>query len=66
VLLGKADELFGNAAQRIELERMLARPRLKKLIEALLEIDRGRAGHVIEVVTLAIPRQRRTHRRAIP
>src|SRR6202140_5607497 len=44
---------------------MFARPRLEKLIEALLEIDRRRARQVIEIVALAIPRQRRSHRRAI-
>src|SRR5256714_12271163 len=44
---------------------MLAGPRLEKLIEALLEINRRRARHVIEVVTLAIPSQRRTHRRPV-
>src|SRR2546430_9309637 len=44
---------------------MLARTRFEKLIETLLEINRRSAGHVIQVVTLAIPRQRRSHRRAV-
>src|SRR2546429_9048679 len=44
---------------------MFARTRLEELIETLLEINRRSAGHVIQVVTLAIPRQRRSHRRAV-
>src|SRR5438067_7824999 len=39
--------------------------RFEKLIEALLEINRRCARHVIQVVTLAVPRERRPHRRAI-
>src|SRR6185503_3204898 len=49
------------AAERIELKRVIARPRFEELVLSLLEIDRGRAGHVVEVITLAIPRERRSH-----
>src|SRR5258706_3449651 len=65
MLLGKMDKLFSDAAQRIELERMFARAWLEKLIETLLEIDRRRSRHVIEVVALPIPGQRWPHRGAI-
>src|SRR6266496_6661498 len=44
---------------------MFARTGLEELIEALLQINRRGAGHVVQVVTLAIPRQRRSHRRAV-
>src|SRR5437763_12646475 len=44
---------------------MLARTRFEKLIDTLTETKRRSAGHVIQVVTLAIPRQRRSHRRAV-
>src|ERR1041385_8224467 len=65
MLLSKMHKLFSDAPERIQLKRMLPRPRLEKLIETLLEINRGRARHVIEVVTLAIPAQRRTHRGSV-
>src|SRR5258705_13714010 len=41
---------------------MIAGPRLKELIETLFEVDPRSACHVIEVITLAIPRKRRSHR----
>src|SRR5881628_1702800 len=44
---------------------MFAWARFEELIEALLEIDRRCAGHVIKVITLPIPRQRRSHGGAI-
>src|SRR5712691_4650560 len=65
MLIGKTHELVGEASERIKLKRMFARTRLEKLIEALLQINRRSAGHVIQVVTLAIPGQRRPHRRAV-
>src|SRR3989440_6146255 len=55
MLPGKAHELVRDAPERIQLKRMFAWSRLEKLIEALLEINRRRARHVIKVVTLAIP-----------
>src|SRR2546430_13633043 len=65
MLLGKSHELVGDTAEWIQLKRMFAWTRLEKLIETLLQINRRSAGHVIQIVTLAIPRQRRSHRRAI-
>src|SRR5215213_2066820 len=41
---------------------MLARAGLEELVLPLLEIDRGCTGHVVKVITLAIPRERRPHR----
>src|SRR5438128_369864 len=63
--LSKANELFRNPSEGIQLKRMLAWSRLEELIEALLEINRRRARHVIKVVTFAIPRERWAHRHAI-
>src|SRR5213080_564374 len=65
MLVGKSHELVGDTSEWIQLKRMFCRTRLKKLIETLLQINRRSAGHVIQVVTLAIPRQRRSHRRAV-
>ena len=65
MLFGKSHELVGNTSEWIQLKRMFARTRLEKLIETLLQIDRRSAGQVIQIVTLAIPRQRRPHRRAV-
>src|SRR5438105_4559287 len=44
---------------------MITGTRLEELIEPLFEINRGRAGHVIKVVTLSIPGQRWAHRGAV-
>src|SRR5205085_6157530 len=44
---------------------MLAGAGFEKLIEALFQVDRRRAGHVIKVITLAIPRERRPHCRPV-
>src|ERR1700687_4864793 len=65
MLLSEPDELIRDVTERIQLKRMFVRAGFEKLIETLLEIDRRRARHVIEVITLAIPRERRPHRRAI-
>src|SRR5437879_4069588 len=65
MLFGEAHELIGNTSQRIKLKWMLAWARLEKLIEALFQINRRSAGHVIQVVTLSIPGQGRTHRGAV-
>src|SRR6185503_4840716 len=62
VFLCKAHKLIRDPPEWIELERMLAWPRLEKLIETLLEIGRRRSRHVVKVITLPIPGQRRTHR----
>src|SRR6185369_6182178 len=62
MLLDKSHELVGDATERIELERMFARPGLEELVLSLLEIDRRSTGHVVEVITLPIPRERRPHR----
>ena len=59
MLLGKAHKLVGDPPERIQLKRMLARTRLEKLIEPLLEINRRDSRHVIQVIALAIPRKRR-------
>src|SRR5262245_33510507 len=61
MLCREPGKFFRDASQRIQLERMFSRTWLKELIESLLQIDRRGAGHVIEVVTLAIPGQRRSH-----
>ena len=53
--LDRAHELVGDATKRIQLEWLLARPRFEELIEALLEVDRRSARHVIKVVALAVP-----------
>src|SRR5829696_1444564 len=58
----EAHKLVRDPSERIELKRMIARPRFEELISALLEINRRSSGHVVELITLAIPRQRRTHR----
>src|SRR6185436_1133917 len=55
-------ELVSNATKRIELERMFAGSGFEELVLSLLEIDRRSAGHVVEVITLPIPRERRPHR----
>src|SRR5437867_10570284 len=65
MFVGKTHDLVGDTSEWIQLKRMFARTRLEKLIETLLQINRRSAGHVIQVVTLAIPRQRRSHRRAV-
>src|SRR5258706_6410457 len=65
MLRGKAHELIRDPPERIQLKRMFPRSRFEKLIEALLEINRRCARHVIQVVTLAVPRERWPHRRAI-
>src|SRR5262249_24181032 len=65
MFFGEADKLVRDAAQRIQLKRVLAGPRLEELIESLLEIDRRSTRHVIKVVTLAVPLQRRTYRCAV-
>src|SRR2546426_5023114 len=65
MLVGKSHELVGDTSEWIKLKRMFARTRLEELIETLLQINRRSAGHVIQIVTLAIPRQRRPHRRAV-
>src|SRR5437588_11972079 len=65
VLLGEAYELAGDAAQRVELERVLAGAGLEELVEALFEVDGRCAGHVVEVVAFPIPRKRRPRRRAV-
>src|SRR6266542_1175488 len=44
---------------------MFARPRLKKLIKTLLQINGGSTRHVVEKVAFAVPRERRTHCRSI-
>src|SRR5205085_9908324 len=44
---------------------MLARSGFEELIETLFQIDGGRASHVVEIIALAIPRKRRTHRCAV-
>src|SRR6185503_15696086 len=62
MLLYKPHELVSNATERIELERMITRSGLEELILALFEIDRRSARHVVEVITLPIPRERRSHR----
>src|SRR5712692_7466591 len=61
----EAHELVRDTSERIQLEWMFARSGFEELIVALLEIDRRRTRHVIQVVTFPIPRQRRTHRRAV-
>src|SRR5436305_14257097 len=58
----KAHELISDAPERIELKRMLAWSRFEELVLALLQINRRRTRHVVQVITLAIPRQRRPHR----
>src|SRR5215217_822683 len=65
MFLRKPHELVSDATERIELERMLARSRFEELVLSLLEIDRRRACHVVEVITLAIPRKRWPHCRTI-
>src|SRR5690242_17280045 len=60
--LRKFHELFSDPTKRIQLQRVLSRPGLKKLIVSLLEINRRGPRHVVEVITLPIPRQRWTHR----
>jgi hypothetical protein len=55
MFFGEAHELVRDAPQRVQLKWMLARARLEELIKTLLKIDRGRARHVIEVITLSIP-----------
>ncbi len=65
MLFRKAHELIGNASERIQLVRIVPRTGFEKLIEALFEVDCRGARHVIKVVALAIPGQRRTHRWAI-
>src|ERR1051326_508977 len=65
MLRGKPHELISNTAQRIQLKRMVAWPRFEELIKALLEINCRGAGHVIKIVALAIPGQRRSHRSAV-
>src|SRR3989442_13541336 len=65
MLVGKSHELVGDTSEWIQLKRMFARTRLEKLIETLLQINRRSARHVIQVVTLTIPGQRRPHRRTV-
>src|SRR6185503_16735537 len=65
MFLYKPHELVSNATKRIELERMFAGSGFEELVLALLEIDRRSTGHVVEVITLPIPRERRPHRWAI-
>src|SRR5262249_37082328 len=65
VLLGKAQKLVSDTAERIQLKRILAGTGFEKLIVTLFEIDCRRARHVIEEVALPIPRKRRPHRLAI-
>src|SRR5881396_2028753 len=65
MLVGKSHELVSDVSERVKLKRMFAGPGLEKLIETLLRINRRSAGHVIQVVTLTIPGQRRSHRRAV-
>src|SRR6185436_5266636 len=62
MFLYKPHELVSNATKRIELERMFAGSGFEELVLSLLEIDRRSAGHVVEVITLPIPRERRPHR----
>src|SRR6185503_18899131 len=62
MLLSEAQKLIGNAAEGIQLKRIVTRSGFEKLIPALFEIDRRRARHVIKEITLAIPRERRSHR----
>src|SRR5687768_8471798 len=66
MLLGEANELFGDFSQGVKLQGILAGPRLKKLIEALLGVDGRRPCHVIKVVALSIPREGWSHGRTIP
>src|SRR5260370_29780176 len=65
MLFSKTHELVGDTSEWIELKRMFTWTGLEKLIEALLQVDRRSPGHVIQVVTLPIPRQRRPHCRAV-
>src|SRR5437879_6274189 len=65
MLLCKSNELVCNAAERIELERMFSWSGLEKLIEALLQVDGRGSCHVIKVITLAVPGERRSHRGAV-
>src|SRR5215216_3991486 len=62
MFFGKAHKLVRDPSERIELKRMIARPRFEELITALLQVDRRRASHVVEVITFAIPRERWPHR----
>src|SRR5688572_23731956 len=65
MLLRETNKLVRDPTEWIQLKRMFAWPRLEKLIVPLLEIDRGRARHVIQKIILPIPRQRWSHRRAV-
>src|SRR6185295_2417672 len=65
MLISETHKLISDAAERIELERMISRSGLEELVVSLFEIDRRSAGHVVEVITLPIPRERRPHRRTI-
>src|SRR5688572_31562659 len=47
MLLRETNKLVRDPTEWIQLKRMFAWPRLEKLIVPLLEIDRGRARHVI-------------------